>query len=343
MITFNDEYNAEIVKIIIENPKAYGKMLKSKGFLGRYPDRSYLYDYVMASTPELNDPDFQYSFKTRVFWTVNKIENWENPLVCCQVCGKPLKHWNLSKFKDGYKATCGITCERIVASATNKETCLAKYGVTNVFASKAVREDLNGRKDEIYKKREENARKNHGCKVWNNAEKAMKTKIEKYGSVWHLEKCRESMVEKYGAPNPMQVASIQKRQQRAAYIMDGIKFDSSWEVYMYIWLRDTGIEFEYHPSSPEFWYEKADGSRHRYYPDFILKNTSEIWEPKGDNSFDEDGNPLKNGWFDWKEKYEYMKSIGVRLFLKEDIQPFQDYVERKYGVNFTDSLIDDVP
>lgn len=343
MVTFNDEYNVEIVKIITENPKAYGKMLKSKGFLGRYPDRSYLYDYIMASTPELDDPDFQYSFKTRIFWTVNKIENWENPLVRCNICGNPIKRWNLHKFKNGYKSTCCYKCERKFASETNKETCLTKYGVTNVFASKAVIDYIGTKKDETQRKREETKLRQFGNSKFNNSKQAVKTKIEKYGSVWHLEKCQESMVEKYGAPNPMQVASIQKRQQKAAYIMDGIKFDSSWEVYMYIWLRDAGIEFEYHPSSPEFWYEKADGSRHRYYPDFILKKTGEIWEPNGDNSFDEYGNPLKNGWFDWKEKYEYMKSIGARLFLKEDIQPFQDYVERKYGSDFSESLVDDVP
>ena len=215
---------------------------------------------------------------------------------------------------------------------------MQKYGVTNVFASDTVKSKIAGMKDEIYRRREENMRRLHGCKVWNNPEKARQTKISRYGGVWHLEKCRESMVAKYGAPNPMQVSSIRERQQGAAYVMDGIKFDSSWEVYMYIWLKDHKVEFEYHPDSPEFWYEKDDGSRHRYYPDFILTENGEIWEPKGDNSFDEFGNPVKNGWFDWHEKYEYMKKLGVRFFLKNDMQPFREYVNKTYGKDFLNSI-----
>lgn len=338
MNAFDDKYNEEIARIVSENPKAYFKMLTSKGFNGRYPDRTYLLDYIRRMTPCLDDADFEYSLKTRVYWVVNRIEGWDSPLVRCRVCGNPIKRWNVAKPSIGYKTTCCKKCERALASRTNKNTCLQKYGVTNVFASDDVRAELKSRKGEIYGRREENSVKAHGCKVWNNPEKAKATKIRRYGGVWRLEKCRESMVEKYGAPNPMQVSSIREKQQNPAYVLDGVKFDSSWEVYMYVWLRDNGVEFKYHPDAPEFWYAKADGSRHRYYPDFILTKSGEIWEPKGDNSFDEHGNPVKNGWFDWHEKYEYMKSLGVRFFMKNDIEPFRKYVERKYGPDFVREL-----
>ena len=46
MNIFNDEYNKEIARIVSENPKAYFKMLTSRGFNGRYPDRTYLLDYI---------------------------------------------------------------------------------------------------------------------------------------------------------------------------------------------------------------------------------------------------------------------------------------------------------
>lgn len=340
MQTFNTEYDAEIAKIVKENPKSYFKMLTSRGLRGRHPDRTYLLDYIKKATPCLDDPDFEYSLKTRLFWLLNKIDGWDSPLVKCRVCGRPIKRWNVSKPSMGYKTTCCGECDRIIASRTNKDTCMKKYGVANVFASKAVRADLDGRKDQIYGRRKENMRRLHGGKAWNNPEKARATKMARYGSVWHLEKCRESMIAKYGAPNPMQVGSIRDRQSSAMYVMDGTKFDSSWEVYIYLWLRDHGVAFEYHPDKPEFWYEKADGSRHRYYPDFILTETGEIWEPKGDNSFDADGNPVKNGWLDWSEKYEYMKSIGVRFFMKDDVRVFREYTEKKYGANFIDSLKD---
>lgn len=342
MISFNDKYNEEIHQMILKYPKAYGKMLKSKGFQKRCPDRTYLVNYIYSCTQILDNKDFNYSFKTRIYWTVNKIEDWNNSLVCCKICGKPIKNWNIHKLLDGYKNSCCTKCERTIASATNKEVCMKKYGVTNVFASKEIRNRLDAKKDAIYNKRKENALKLHGCKVWNNPQKAMKTKIQRYGNVWHLQKCQETMIERHGAPNLMQVASIHRKQQSASYVMDRIKFDSSWEVYMYIWLRDKKIQFQYHPSSPEFWYEKKDGSRHRYYPDFILTEEGEIWEPKGDNSFDAEGRPIKNGWFDWTEKHEYMKKLGVKFFFKEDIQPFREYVEEKYGQNYIESLIDKV-
>ena len=203
MHAFNNEYNEEIAKIVSENPKAYFKMLTSHGSKGRYPDRTYLLDYIKMATLCLDDSEFKYSLKTRLFWVLNKIENWDNPLVRCHICGTPIKRWNIAKLSLGYKTTCCKKCEREAASGTNKKTCIQKYGVSNVFASGEVRRKLKNRKDEIYKKREENNLKLYGCKVWNNPEKAKKTKIEKYGGVWRLEKCRESMVAKYGAPNPM--------------------------------------------------------------------------------------------------------------------------------------------
>ena len=241
MNTFDDKYNEEIARIVNDNPKAYFKMLTSKGFSGRYPDRTYLLDYIKRATPYLDDADFEYSLKTRVYWVINRIEDWSSPLVRCHVCGNPIKRWNVAKPSIGYKTTCCKKCERAMASAANKNTCLQKYGVTNVFASKGVKAELKSRKSEIYGRREENSVKAHGCKVWNNPEKAKATKIRKYGGVWHLEKCQESMVAKYGAPNPMQVPSIREKQQNPAYVLDGVKFDSSWEVYMYIWLRDNGV------------------------------------------------------------------------------------------------------
>ena len=83
---------------------------------------------------------------------------------------------------------------------------------------------------------------------------------------------------------------------------------------------------------------KKDGTKHRYYPDFILTKTGKIWDPKGDNSFDENGKPIKNGKYDWTEKYEYMKSLGVWMPQKKEIKPFQDWFENKFGKDYIDTL-----
>ena len=50
MNAFDDKYNDEIARIVNDNPKAYFKMLTSKGFSGRYPDRTYLLDYLLRKT-----------------------------------------------------------------------------------------------------------------------------------------------------------------------------------------------------------------------------------------------------------------------------------------------------
>lgn len=39
MVKYDDGCEAEIRKIVEENPKTYAKMLKSRGFKGRCPDR----------------------------------------------------------------------------------------------------------------------------------------------------------------------------------------------------------------------------------------------------------------------------------------------------------------
>ena len=116
MNAFDTKYNEEIAKLVRENPKSYFRMLNSRGSKGRYPDRTYLLDYIKRMTPCLDDPEFEYSLKTRVYWVINRITDWDNPLVRCHICGMPIKRWNILKPSQGYKTTCCKKCERAAAS-----------------------------------------------------------------------------------------------------------------------------------------------------------------------------------------------------------------------------------
>lgn len=174
----------ELRKIVDANPRTYVKMLKSRGFKCRYEDRSYLWQFVLDSTAILNDPTFEYSDKTRIFWTLRQICGWSDSRVRCQICGKPITHWNISKLSDGYKRTCSSACERKRASATYVDTCRSKYGVDNVFSSEAVLEKLKCKKDEIQHSREQTMLKKYGLKHYNNSQKANTTKRAKH----HLQK-----------------------------------------------------------------------------------------------------------------------------------------------------------
>lgn len=77
------------------------------------------------------------------------------------------------------------------------------------------------------------------------------------------------------------------------YAYDNKKFDSSWELCYYIWLKDHDISFTY-PCKDTIAYE-CDGKQHLYFPDFIVEGR--YVEIKGKQFLDESkhlANPFKN-------------------------------------------------
>jgi len=108
MIKYNDEYEAEIRDIVERNPKNYAKVLKSRGFKGRCPDRQYLVDYIYQCTPMLEDG--VHAFKTRVYWTLNRLADF--PL-CANDSRAPhrIKAANVKNLRDGYPKYCDSQCQ----------------------------------------------------------------------------------------------------------------------------------------------------------------------------------------------------------------------------------------
>lgn len=101
---------------------------------------------------------------------------------------------------------------------------------------------------------------------------------------------------------------------------DDIIFDSSWELAFYIYLKDYGIPFEYHPNVEiPYKIEEDDEKFHLYHPDF-----------KVHGKYIE----IKNNWllehYD-RYKLEFLDTFGIELYTDKDIKPFLDYVENKYG------------
>ena len=115
MVEYNEEYDKELKDILEKYPTKYGKILRSKGFKGRYKDRTYLINYIYDCTKELVDTDdFKYSLKTRLYWTINKIESFEHERTHCQwpECRKPLVKTNVVSLAGGYKQSCCNECAR---------------------------------------------------------------------------------------------------------------------------------------------------------------------------------------------------------------------------------------
>lgn len=106
-------------------------------------------------------------------------------------------------------------------------------------------------------------------------------------------------------------------------MLDGIKFDSSWELAYYIYLRDYGIPFEYHPDiSFPYKFNEDDDNFHLYYPDF--KVHGKYVEIKSDYLAESKD----------RVKIDFLMDLGVDVITKDDIKPFLDYVKNKYGEYF---------
>lgn len=107
------------------------------------------------------------------------------------------------------------------------------------------------------------------------------------------------------------------------HILDGIIFDSSWELAYYIYLRDFGIPFEYHPNIEIPYKIDEDDTKFKiYHPDF--KVYDKLVEIKGTH--------LAEG----KDKYklQFLDHLGVDVITGSDIKPFLKYVADTYGKGF---------
>lgn len=111
--------------------------------------------------------------------------------------------------------------------------------------------------------------------------------------------------------------------KKVLHELDGITFDSSWELAFYIYLRDYGIPFEYHPNI-EFPYkiDEDDTKFHVWKPDFKVH----------DKYVEIKGNHLAEGKD--KNKMEFLDNLGVDVITGSDIKPFLDYVANKYGKGY---------
>ena len=111
--------------------------------------------------------------------------------------------------------------------------------------------------------------------------------------------------------------------KKVLHTLDNIVFDSSWELAYYIYLRDLGIPFEYHPNIEIPYKIDNDATKFKLYkPDFKVHDR--LIEIKGDH--------LAEG----KDKYklEFLDILGVDVLTGQDIEPFLKYVNDKYGKGY---------
>ena len=140
--------------------------------------------------------------------------------------------------------------------------------------------------------------------------KVFKTNLKKYGNRCSLhgkeihEKVVKTCLKKYGVPSLVTAKSL--------YKYDNYSFDSSWELLLYIYLKNNNISFEYHP---KIYFKYGDNKK--YYPDFIIEN--KIYEIKGEQFFINDKPIYKLNNKSWKDKYDCMISNNVIILRKKDL------------------------
>lgn len=175
---------------------------------------------------------------------------------------------------------------------TIRSTCLRKFGSLTPLQNR-----------EIYEKTKETVKRRYGVDnvlcLPSIRNKAIRTMRSKYGVSNPLkspeirEKMQATVMRHLGVRFPAQSPDVvdriiatriknQRRENRPK--MDGLTFDSHWELAFYQYCVSHGMNITYHPHSLSYVFE---GTIHRYYPDFLVNG--KLYEVKGDCFIQKDG------------------------------------------------------
>lgn len=220
---------------------------------------------------------------------------------------------------------------RAKAEATN----FIKYGAKNPMQSEEI----------IEKAKESNLALYGSTYILDNEEVKAKAKatLMAHYNVDHQwkspeirEKIKQKLMSKYGVDNMLKHPDVIKRTRHmrlGRYTYDGIQFDSSWELALWIYATVNREPIERVEEPFEY---TVDGKTHYYFPDFKYKG--ELVEIKGNHFISETGdmynpyNHAEDALF--KAKQQCAIDHGVRFMFKEDIQFAIDFVNNKIGKGF---------
>ena len=173
-------------------------------------------------------------------------------------------------------------------------------------------------------------------------QKLKETTREKYGVDYVFQSpeikksIRNTFMEKYGVSNPNQ-SPEQRHKGFSRYFYEEEKFDSGWELALWIYAHEHGEEIEHEPVRLTYFVE---GKEHYYFPDFRYKG--ELVEIKGNHLMDENGVLIDRDTGETndllKAKTECMRQNNVIVWNQKDVQFAIDYVRQKYGRTYLRSF-----
>lgn len=287
-----------------------------------------------------------------------------------------IKITNLKRYGNEY----GLSNKEIIEK--RKKTCIEKYGVDNVWKAKEIQDkikqtNLNRYNTNVAAKNEKikNKMKNTCLERYNSTsplgsqeirDKAKETFIDKYGvdnytksqeykdrikvywdniteeklKEWK-DKQKQTCLNKYGVEHYTQTHEYHKS-HRCNYFYDGLYFDSSWELYFYIYCKEKGFNIIKNPCK----FEYAENSIiHYYIPDFEVNG--QLIEIKGDHFFDKNNNLINP--FDrsqdnvYKAKHKCMLEHNVSILKYSEMKEIIDFVIDKYTNDFVHLFKLDLP
>ena len=202
-----------------------------------------------------------------------------------------------------------------------KETNLNKYGVENISQASVYKDNI----ESIREKAKETCIEKYGTEYYSQSEKFKRLQKER------TEKTRKTCLEKYGVVN-VSLADEISLKKHFVYKYDGIVFDSSWELALWIYCKDHGEEIERNPIKYEYFFEDK---KYYYIPDFKYKG--KIIEIKGPQFFEGDKmicpfDRKFDGLFE--AKHTCMKKYGVEIWGKKELDFVLNYIKESYGIKY---------
>lgn len=281
---------------------------------------------------------------------LSKVKQSEKDIQCiCEECGKQFEIANGKTARKKAKKFSKLLCRQCQL----RETSLAKYGTVNPGCSAQALAKIRSTNLERYgvestwksksiiakildtKKKNGTLAPKHRVHH-DDAFKERQSKRAKEVQPWkHItKKSREKMSEaskSYWLSLDQEERELIRSKSRKRYMYeDGQKFDSSWELALWIYAKDNNIPIEREPISIEF------DNGHICYPDFRYKD--KLIEIKGSQFFDEEGKMIcpYNRDLDkhYEMKHQAMVKAGVKFLRKEDLKFAFDYIDNKYSTNF---------
>lgn len=212
-----------------------------------------------------------------------------------------------------------------------KETNIKKYGVS--YAAQIPGAMKKRANNNLIKYGVENV-----MQLPENVQRQHTTNIQRYGGVSPMadpmiaNKRIAAVNTKYGVDNVFQSSEIKKKCSHK-YYYDGEKFDSSWELALWIYAKDHGETIFREPCRISFTF---NGKVHYYFPDFYYDG--KYMEIKGPHLLSDEG--FKDIYHKdnreqlYQAKYQDMLKRDIIIMGEQEMIPYIKYVEEHYGKNY---------